>query len=135
MRSGDQAKLDEIDAVLQQAVQAALDEENAARASGDALSVSIERIGTRPAARGSVESDLVRRAAAAMSELGLEPDLQLSSTDANHPLSIGVPAITLSRGGISRNAHAPNESWQDVDSHVAIQVSLLTLLAEAGLER
>ena len=135
MRSGDQAKLDEIDAVLQQAIQVALDEENAARASGDALTVSVERIGTRPAARGSIESPLVSRAAAAMRTLGLEPDPQLSSTDANHPLSIGVPAITLSRGGISRNAHAPNESWQDVDSHVAIQVSLLTLLAEAGLGR
>lgn len=132
MRSADQAKLDEIDAVLKQAVRAALDEENAARASGDALTVSVERIGTRPAARGSIESPLVSRAAAAMRRLGLEPDLRLSSTDANHPLSIGVPAITLSRGGISNNAHAPNESWQDVDSHVAIQVSLLTLLAEAG---
>jgi hypothetical protein len=67
-----------------------------------------------------------------MRKLGVEPDLQLSSTDANHPLSIGVPAITLSRGGVSANSHAPNESWRDVDSHVAVQVSLLTLLAEAG---
>ena len=108
MRSGDQANLDAIDALLQEAIQYALHEENAARASGDALTVTVERIGTRPAARGSVDSPLVRRAAAAMRKLGVEPDLQLSSTD------------------------APNESWRDVDSHVAVQVSLLTLLAEAG---
>jgi tripeptide aminopeptidase len=132
MRSGDQAQLDAIDAVLQEAVRFALDEENAARASGDPLTVTVERIGTRPAARGSTDSPLVQRAAAALRKFGVEPDLQLSSTDANHPLSIGVPAITLSRGGVSENAHAPNESWQDVDSHVAIQVNLLTLLAEAG---
>ncbi len=132
LRSGDQAKLDEIDAVLQDAVKTALAEENAARSSGEGLTVTVERIGTRPAARGSTDSPLVRRAAAAMRLFGVEPDLRLSSSDANHPLSIGVPAITLSRGGISRNAHAPNESWQDVDSHIAIQINLLTLLAEAS---
>ena len=135
LRSGDQGRLDAIDAVLQDAIRSALEEENLARIAGDTLTVSVERIGTRPAARGSTDSPLVRRASAAMRQLGLEPDLRLSSTDANHPLSIGVPAITLSRGGVSRNAHAPNESWQDVDSHIAVQVSLLTLLAEAGLNR
>ena len=135
MRSETQPKLDAIDAVLQQAVSDALDEENAAREEGDALTVTLERIGTRPAARGPVDSALVRRAAAAMRARGVEPELRLSSTDANHPLSLGIPAITLSRGGISENAHAPNESWQDVDSHVAIQVCLLTLLAEAGADQ
>lgn len=133
MRSGDQAKLDAIDAVLQRAVLAALEEENAARSRDDALTVDVDRIGTRPAAQGDIESDLVQSAAAAMRELGIEPDLQISSTDANHPISIGVPAITLSRGGVSKNAHAPNESWQNVDGHVGIHISLLTLLSQAGL--
>lgn len=133
MRSGDQAKLDAIDAVLQRSVQNALKTENEWRARDDALTVDVERIGTRPAARGDIESDLVGTAAAAMRELGIEPDFQISSTDANHPISIGVPAITLSRGGVSKNAHAPAESWQNVDGHVGIHISLLTLLAQAGL--
>lgn len=131
MRSSDQDKINEIDAVLQEAVQKALAEENAARTEGEELTVDIERIGTRPAARGALDSPLVQQAAASMQILGVEPDLRLSSSDANHPLSIGVPAITLSRGGISKNGHAPNESWQDVDSHVAVQIAMLTLLAEA----
>lgn len=133
MRSGDQAKLDAIDAVLQRSVQAALEAENAARSRDEALTVDVERIGTRPAAQGNIESNLVQSAAAAMRKLGIEPDFQISSTDANHPISIGVPAITLSRGGVSKNAHAPNESWQNVDGHVGIHVSLLTLLSQAGL--
>ena len=133
MRSGSQAKLDEVDALFQQAVQQALDEENAARTRGDALTVTIERVGKRPAARGDRESNLVQRAAAAITWAGIEPNFQLSSTDANYPISIGVPAITLSRGGISRDAHSPAESWENVDSHLGLQIVMLTLLAEAGV--
>ena len=133
MRSGSQDKLDAIDALFQAAVREALDEENAVRTEGDALTVSVERVGKRPAARGSRESGLVLRAAAAIEWAGLEPDFQLSSTDANYPLSIGVPAVTLSRGGISRGSHSPTESWQNLDSHLALQICLLTLLSEAGV--
>jgi acetylornithine deacetylase/succinyl-diaminopimelate desuccinylase-like protein len=135
MRSGNQDKLDDIDAVLQAAVQDALVAENAARLEGPELTVEVERIGTRPAARGKTDSPLVQRAAAAMRTLGLEPDLQISSTDANHPLSLGIPAVTLSRGGNSEDAHSPAESWQNVDGHIAMQIGLLTVLTEAGLAK
>ena len=64
---------------------------------------------------------------------GLEPDYRISSTDANYPISIGVPAITLSRGGISKDSHSPAESWENVDSHLSLQIVMLTLLAEAGI--
>jgi hypothetical protein len=47
-------------------------------------------------------------------------------------MSLGIPAITISRGGISRNAHAPNESWENKDPHIAAQIALLTVLAEAN---
>ena len=132
MRSGSQDRLDAIDALLQAAVREALVEENAARTEGEPLTVTVERVGKRPAALGDRESDLVQRAAAAIGWAGLEPDYQLSSTDANYPISLGVPAITLSRGGISKDAHSPAESWENVDSHLGPQICLLTLLAEAG---
>lgn len=132
MRSGDPVKLDEIDAVLQSAVHEALVEENAARKEGAELTVDVKRVGTRPAARGDRGSLLVQYAVAAMRELGLEANLKISSTDANHPISIGVPAITMSRGGVSEDSHSPAESWQNKDSHLGIQIGLLTLLAEAG---
>ena len=135
MRSGDQDKLDAIDALLQTTVQEALREENASRTRGGPLTVNVEQVGKRPAAKGDREADLVQTAAAAIAWAGVRPDYRISSTDANHPISIGVPAITLSRGGISRNAHAPWESWQNKDSHLAMQVALLTLLAEAGVAR
>ncbi len=92
-------------------------------------------MGTRPAARGDRRSLLVQYAAAAMREFNLEAFLKVTSTDANYPISIGVPAITMSRGGNSENSHSPTESWQNKDGHLALQIGLLTVLAEAGSVR
>jgi len=133
MRSVEQSKLDAIDAVLQRAVQQALLEENAARLEGPELTVEVERVGTRPAAHGDIDSRLMQSAAASLALFGLEIEPQTSSTDANLPLSRGIPAITISRGGKSADSHSPAESWQNINAHVGLQVGLLTLLAEAGL--
>jgi hypothetical protein len=133
MRSVEQTRLDAIDAVLQRAVQQALLEENDARLEGPELTVEVERVGTRPAAHGDINSRLMQSAAASLALFGLEIEPQTSSTDANLPISMGIPAITMSRGGKSTDSHSPAESWQNVDGHVGIQVGLLTLLAEAGL--
>lgn len=133
MRSGDQAKLDDIDAVFHAAVEQALQEENAARLDGPDLTVDVERVGTRPAAQGDAAAPLVQRAMAATLSFGIVPELKISSTDSNLPISMGIPAVTMSRGGISGNSHAPEEWWQNADGHIGIQIGLLTLLAEAGL--
>jgi acetylornithine deacetylase/succinyl-diaminopimelate desuccinylase-like protein len=132
MRSGEVAKIDAIDAIFKKAMQDGLDEENAARKHGPELSVEIKSVGLRPAGKGDPNSPLVQHAIAAMESFDLQPRLGISSTDANIPISLGKPAITIGRGGISRGAHGLDESWEDKDSHVAIQIALLTLLAEAG---
>jgi acetylornithine deacetylase/succinyl-diaminopimelate desuccinylase-like protein len=133
MRSGTQSKLDDIDATFQAAMQKALKEENASRASGDALTVEVKRVGTRPAAMGDVNSALVQRAMAATASLGVEPTLKISSTDSNIPISMGLPAVTMSRGGKSGRSHSLDEWWQDDKGYVSVQIGILTLLAEAGL--
>jgi len=132
MRSGSQAKLDDVDAVLQAAIEQALQEENEARLDGPELTVDVDRVGTRPAALGDALSPIVQRAMAATRAFGIEPALQISSTDANLPISKGIPAVTMARGGISGSAHAPEEWWQNQDGHVGMQIGILTLLAEAG---
>jgi acetylornithine deacetylase/succinyl-diaminopimelate desuccinylase-like protein len=133
MRSGSQDKLDDIDAVLQAAVEQALQEENTARLDGPELTVDVDRVGTRPAAPGDKQSPVVQRAIAATRSFGIQPELRISSTDSNLPLSKGIPAVTMSRGGISGNSHAPDEWWQNADGHIGIQIGLVTLLAEAGI--
>ena len=133
IRSGDQKKIDAIDAILHAAVEQALQEENEARLEGDALTVDVARVGTRPAAKGDANAAVVQRAMAATQALGVEPSLQISSTDSNLPISKGVPAVTMSRGGISGSSHAPDEWWQNEDGHLGIQITMLTLITEAGL--
>jgi len=133
IRSGNQGKIDEIDAILKASVEQALAEENTGRTVGDPLTVELERVGTRPAAEGDATAALVQRAMAATASFGIEPRLGISSTDANLPLSKGIPAITMSRGGESYASHSPQEAWANINGHLGVQIGLITLLAEAGV--
>lgn len=81
-----------------------------AAAAGDA-GVEADRVGDRPAGEIPREHPLVAAAAAVLDELGVAPEAisyRVSSTDANLPLSRGLPALTihLTRGG---NAHRLDE--------------------------
>ena len=58
--------------------------------------------------------------------------LERSSTNSNIPIALGIPAITLGRGGVGGSGHAPGEWWINEDGHLAIQRALLVLVAEAG---
>jgi len=134
MRSVDPIKLGALDTAFREALAAALEIENERRVSDEAMTVLIEDVGKRPAGEGQLDSQLVQNAAAAMRALGVEPDFRASSTDANIPIWLGVPAITISRGGQSKNAHSLDESWTD-DGSVFGETYLLTLLlAEAGYQ-
>lgn len=133
MRSGDPAKLAEIDAVFRQSMMRALEQENAARNDGEALTLDIKPVGDRPAGAGDKEAPLVQRSIAAMTAFGLEPDLRISSTDSNIPISLGVPAVTLSRGGVTRWAHSLAETWTDDQTALSTQLALTVLMAEASL--
>lgn len=132
MRSVDPRKLDALDAAFRDAIALALDNENARRTRDTELEVEIRPVGARPAGRGDPSLPLIRHALASMERSGLSPNMTASSTDANIPIWLGVPAITLSRGGISRNAHALDESWTNQDTALAERIALLTMLAEAG---
>ena len=90
-------------------------------------------MGKRPAAKGDINQPIVQRASAVTRSFGITPEYELSSTDSNIPISLGVPAVTMSRGGIGGGAHSLNEWWQNDDGHLGIQIAMLTLLLEAGL--
>jgi tripeptide aminopeptidase len=133
LRSGSQKKLDEIDALLKVSFTKAIAQENAARTTGQRLQIDFVKVGKRPAAAGNPDVSLVKNAVAVTRHFGFNPSLEISSTDANLPISLGIPAITVSRGGRSGNAHSPDEWWQNDKSYVAVQITLMTLLLEAGL--
>ena len=71
------------------------------------------RIGDRPAGSTDLNAPLVRYAAAAIAAHGTEPSFEASSTDANIPMSLGIPAIKIGSGGSGGRAHSLEE-WIDV---------------------
>ena len=124
-------RLDEMEALLNKAVQQALEEQNAIRRRGEALTVSVEKIGNRPSGELDPLLPLIQRAMAATEHFGAVPELTRGSTDSNIPISMGIPAITIGRGGRGGNAHSLDEWWVNDEGHKAIQLALLILLAEA----
>ena len=74
-------------------------------------------------------------AAAAIRANGMTPQLTASSTDANLPMSLGVPALTIGSGGSGGRAHALDE-WIDVEKAQSVKgmsTGLLMLLTLADL--
>lgn len=72
------------------------------------VEVSAEAIGRRPLGEISPQHPLVRLSLEALEQLQIQPCLNVGSTDANIPLSLGLPAICLglTHGG---GAHTVNE--------------------------
>lgn len=136
MRSEDPRALADLDRTFQALVKEAVVAENASRSTAyGAVTAELRVIGDRPAGRTPSDSRLVRTTRSALSILGFDPAEESSSTDANLPMSLGIPAVTIGAGGRGGRAHAPDE-WIDVEPEEMVRgmsVGLLTLLAMAGL--
>jgi len=114
LRSESAEALDSLDARFRHAVAAALNEEHARWPGSDVrLTVTIEGTGVRPAGAQPDSVRIVRVAQSAAQALGFGGPTQASSTDANWPMSLGVPAITLDGGGDGQGAHSLSESYDD----------------------
>ncbi len=133
MRSEIPENLNQVDSLLKSSVQKALEEHNAMKRMGPALTVAVAKIGDRPSGELAQEIPLIQRSMAALTHFGLAPATGRGSTNSNIPISKGIPAVTLGRGGKGGNAHSLNEWWYDEDGYKAIQLALLTLIAEAGM--
>jgi len=64
-------------------------------ANKDGIQVQAEIIGQRPAGEIPATHPLVGLAQACLQEVGIQPRLNIGSTDANIPLSKGLPAVTI----------------------------------------
>jgi acetylornithine deacetylase/succinyl-diaminopimelate desuccinylase-like protein len=72
---------------------------------------TLEKVGDRPAGSVPVEHPLVTTAAGVLDEMGYKPRLSASSTDANIPLSLGIPAICVG-SSLGRGVHTIGESME-----------------------
>ena len=95
--------------------------------------VQISKVGDRPSGAIPREHPLVQAAVAAYQMVGAQISFQQSSTDANIPLSLGIPAICvgLTDGG---NAHRTDEYILPMNLGRGMQALLLLSLAANTLD-
>jgi acetylornithine deacetylase/succinyl-diaminopimelate desuccinylase-like protein len=93
------------------------------------LDFELVKIGDRPAANLAAESPLIEALRAVDRHLGVRTDLLLGSTDANIPLSLGVPALSMGAGGAGGGAHTQAEWYSAHDREAGLKRVLLLTLA------
>jgi acetylornithine deacetylase/succinyl-diaminopimelate desuccinylase-like protein len=113
LRSTNRDHLDSLTAHLTRCVN------ESAKAGG--LTFKMESIGERPLGSTSPQSRLVKAAISVTQSLGVEPHLEVGSTDANLPMSLGIPAISLGAGGSCANIHTPEEWFDPAERHRGLQ--------------
>jgi len=134
IRSIDPNRLDEMEIILKQTCRDALEHQNRIKRIGPNLSLEIEKIGNRPSGELSDKLPLIQKSLAASNLFGISPKLSRGSTNSNIPISLGIPSVTLAWGGKGGKAHSLGEWWINEDGHKAIQLALLILLSESGIE-
>lgn len=136
LRSESQDALNTLDQQFRRAVEQALAAENARwPRSSTKLTVKIDTIGIRPAGSQPDSAYIVRTAVAAGRAIGFSPTTGASSTDANIPISLGIPAITMDGGGRGSGAHALEESYDDTaNGYVGPQWVALVTAMLAGMK-
>jgi tripeptide aminopeptidase len=90
--------------------------------------ITIQNIGNRPAAVLPDNCSLLDTLRAVDRHLALRTETQLGSTDANIPLSLGIPAMAIGTGGTGGGIHTLQEWYDPTGRETALRRILLALL-------
>lgn len=136
MRSESAQSLATVEKRFLEIVQQAAATENAARSVKEGgITVEPKLIGDRPAGQTPRDAQIVQFATAAYAAEGLPIHYGAGSTDSNIPISLGIPAITISRVETGGRGHSLDE-WVSVEKSGNLRVKRLALsmiLATAGM--
>lgn len=139
MRSESAENLLEMDRRIRAAVDAGVADEIARWPNSRApITVKYDTIGIRPTGGQGDDAYIVRVGMAAANKLNdngdWTPRTGASSTDANLPISMGIPAITINGGGAGGGAHGTEEWYRETpNSYKGPQFALLIVTALAGV--
>lgn len=138
MRSESAAELATIDGKVMAALKRALDAENARwtgpRAAAAKLTMVIDTIGIRPTGGQADSAPIVQATLATAKALGFTSGTGASSTDANIPISMGIPAVRIGGGGQGGGSHALGEWYVDTpNSYLGPQWAALLVATLAGV--
>lgn len=135
MRAINPKNLDEIESIFKASVEKAITEYNASGVRGK-VSYELIKIGDRPSGELPASLPLIQRTMAATKYFGETPRLGRGSTNINIPVSKGIPAVCIGRGGQGGGAHSLHEWYlNDEEGDESIQLALLIALSQAGLSK
>ena len=135
LRSEEESELDRLETALREVMLTSVQTENSAAIPGsEALKVSFRSLDIRPGGKLPENAPLLATIRSVDRFLNNRTRLESASTDANIPLSLGIPAIAIGGGGSSGNTHKLTE-WYDATGRAsALKRLLLTILALAGVQ-
>jgi tripeptide aminopeptidase len=125
LRSESAARIDEMAALLGASVDQAIATENS-RGTGR-VAAKIKEIGSRPGGGLAPDAPILEYMRAVDGHLGIRSHLDCSSTDANIPLSLGIPAVSIGTGGQGGGAHTSSEWYQPEGRELGLRRILLAL--------
>jgi acetylornithine deacetylase/succinyl-diaminopimelate desuccinylase-like protein len=131
LRSSDAVVLASLDARFHESIGAAVAEENARWGRQQTVTATKELVGDRPAGSIPPTAPIVQTALSVARELGLNAPLAEGSTDANLPMSLRIPSITIGGGGRSIENHSGAEAFDTTDSWKGTENAVLLTVALA----
>lgn len=123
MRAVSPTALKDIDAQFKKILADAVAAENAARSTVNGkITAELTLVGDRPSGTTSPDSPELKQIAAMMGVFDKVPVWEVSSTDANLPISLGIQAFAIGRsaGGKGGRGHSLDE-WVDVEKTQAVK--------------
>ena len=133
MRSVDAAALKDLDGRFQKLVDAAVEEENARWRRPGTITVVKQMVGDRPVGALPDDAPMVTTAIAVTRLFGEAPVDRAASTDANYPLSLGIPGLAIGGGGAGHDAHSLSESFDTTNGYLGTQRATLLAIVLAQL--
>jgi tripeptide aminopeptidase len=129
MRSVSPTELKKVDAQFKQLVDEAVAEENATRQTTfGKITADVKLIGERPSGTTPPESPMLRQVVATMRTFDKTPIWETSSTDANIPISLGIPALAMASQSANRGGRSHSlDEWTDVEQTAAVKDFSLAL--------
>ena len=132
LRSEDEMELKKLESELRDALQSGVNTENASAQRGnEPLKIDFKTLGVRPGGKLAADSALLAAISSVDAYLGNSARQERSSTDANLPLSMGIPAIALGGGGQGGGSHSLDEWYDPFDRIAGLKRILLATYALA----
>ena len=126
IRSESSERIEDLVSALTTVVDRSLHRENE-RATGGRVSARVKEIGSRPGGRLPEGAAILNYIRAVDSHLGIRSHVDCASTDANIPLSMNLPAISIGAGGQGGGAHTPGEWFHPDGREIGLRRIMLTL--------